>query len=81
MLKTSYKKASQHHPSSSKEFFQWPIPEKRAAAHVVRRLGLKDLIDKEIKTIDTGAFSGHIYLNEGRQSIKGLEEEIDKGLP
>lgn len=39
---------------------------------------LKDLIDKEIKTIDNGAFSGHIYLNEGRKAIKGLEEEIGK---
>jgi hypothetical protein len=39
---------------------------------------LKDLITKEIKMIDNGAFSGNIYLPEGRQAIKGLEEEIGK---
>jgi hypothetical protein len=39
---------------------------------------VQDLLDKEIKTIDNGAFSGHIYLQEGRKAIKGLEEEIGK---
>jgi hypothetical protein len=39
---------------------------------------LKDLIAKEIKMIDNGAFSGNIYLPEGRKAIKGLEEEIGK---
>jgi hypothetical protein len=39
---------------------------------------LKDLITKEIKMIDNGAFSGNIYLPEGRKAIKGLEEEIGK---
>jgi hypothetical protein len=39
---------------------------------------LKDLITKEIKMINSGSFSGNIYLPEGRQAIKGLEEEIGK---
>ena len=39
---------------------------------------VQDLLDKEIKTIDNGAFSGHIYLPSSRASIKGLEEEIGK---
>lgn len=39
---------------------------------------LKSLVEKEIKLIDNGAFSGNIYLPESRQNIKGLEEEIGK---
>jgi hypothetical protein len=39
---------------------------------------LKDLIAKEIKLIDNGAFSGNIYLPGSRAAIKGLEEEIGK---
>jgi len=39
---------------------------------------LKDLITKEIKMIDNGAFSGNIYLPGSRKDIKGLEEEIGK---
>lgn len=39
---------------------------------------LKDLIAKEIKLIDNGAFSGNIYLPASRAAIKGLEEEIGK---
>ena len=39
---------------------------------------LKDLISKEIKMIDNGAFSGNIYLPASRAAIKGLEEEIGK---
>lgn len=39
---------------------------------------LKDLITKEIKMIDNGAFSGNIYLPASRAAIKGLEEEIGK---
>jgi hypothetical protein len=39
---------------------------------------LKDLILKEIKMIDNGAFSGNIYLPASRTAIKGLEEEIGK---
>ena len=39
---------------------------------------LKDLITKEIKMIDNGAFAGNIYLPASRATIKGLEEEIGK---
>lgn len=39
---------------------------------------LKDLITKEIKMIDNGAFSGNIYLPASRAAIKGIEEEIGK---
>jgi hypothetical protein len=39
---------------------------------------IKDLIAKEIKLIDNGAFSGNVYLLEGRMAIKGIEEEIGK---
>jgi hypothetical protein len=39
---------------------------------------LKNLIAKEIKLIDNGAFSGNIYLPGSRAAIKGLEEEIGK---
>jgi hypothetical protein len=39
---------------------------------------IKDLITKEIKMIDNGAFSGNIYLPASRTAIKGLEEEIGK---
>lgn len=39
---------------------------------------LRDLITKEIRMIDNGAFSGNIYLPGSRKAIKGLEEEIGK---
>ena len=39
---------------------------------------LRDLIAKEIKMIDNGAFSGNIYLSPSRDAIKGIEEEIGK---
>jgi hypothetical protein len=39
---------------------------------------IKDLLIKEIKMIDNGAFSGNMYLPASRAAIKGLEEEIGK---
>jgi len=39
---------------------------------------LKSLITKEINFINSGSFTGNIYLPEGRMAIKGLEEEIGK---